>query len=33
MDLPKPETMEERLSAIASEIFGKYQDEAKGLMQ
>ena len=33
MDLPKPETMEERLSAIAGEIFDKYQDEAKGLMQ
>ena len=33
MDLPKPETMEERLSAMASEIFGKYHDEAKGLMQ
>jgi hypothetical protein len=33
MDLPKPETLEERLSAMANEIFGKYQDEAKGLMQ
>jgi hypothetical protein len=33
MILPQPHTMEERLSAMANEIFGKYQDEAKGLMQ
>ncbi len=33
LKLPKPEAIEDRLSELANEIYGKYQDNVKRLMQ